>query len=86
MGKEIDYQTQMKLTTLVCQDKMKEAHQMESDLRKENLFAIVDTNRLGHALSAGITCKKENMNIPDWIKNNIFLEQCYAAGWKWNND
>lgn len=86
MSKNIDYETQMKLVSLVCQNKSKEAHQMESDLRKENLNTLECVDRLLHSLSTGIICKKENMNIPYWVKNNHFLEQCFATGWNWHND
>ena len=86
MNKTICHETQMKLVQLVCQDKSKEAHQLESNLRKNNLEAIEGVDRLLHALSAGITCKKENMNTPNWVKNNLYMEQCFSTSWNLHND
>ena len=79
--KEIDEKQQNELVRLVCKNELKKAYELESKLNKK-FYISEGVDRLNNALVAGMLCYKEKHNTPFWIKNNKYLEQCFARGWK----
>ena len=79
--KQLDEKQQMNLVRLVCNNKLDEAFKLESELNKY-FYVSEGVDRLNKALNAGEVCYENKFNTPFWIKNNIFLEQCFATGYK----
>ena len=79
--KEIDEEQQDQLVNLVCRNKLKKAYELECELNKQ-FYISEGVNRLNNALIIGMLCYREKYNTPNWIKNNKYLEQCFARGWK----
>lgn len=79
--KQLDEKQQMELVMLVCSNKLDEAFKLESKLNK-SFYVSEGADILNKALDCGRVCYENKFNTPFWIKNNIFLEQCFARGYK----
>lgn len=81
MDKYIQEQEQIRLVNLVNQNKLIEAYKLESEYMKKGFVLFECVDRLNNAFNSAKVCIENNWNTPNWIKNNKFLEQCYAHGW-----
>ena len=79
--KEMDEKQQNELVRLVCKNELKKAYELESKLNKK-FYISEGVDRLNNALTTGMLCYREKYDTPNWIKNNKYLEQCFARGWK----
>ena len=61
--------------------KINKAYELDSKLNKK-FYISEGVDRLNNALTTGMLCCREKYDTPNWIKNNKYLEQCFARGWK----